>query len=193
MKQKIMMAILVLLATTGSAHADLIVRGTDSLGNQLIYDTVQNITWYDHTFKGVDFHSFPATFASQFGDTTLTGWRLPKHLGTPVTFWDDPGPETPMTDELGVLWRDELGNHFDSSPTGNNKGPFTDLFPEIRWYWLPGGWYINNNAKDWGHVSGAWTLLVRDGDVPAPVPEPATAALLVSGLTLFGIKRKKFS
>ena len=31
------------------AHAALSNRGTDSLGNRLIYDSDLNITWYDYT------------------------------------------------------------------------------------------------------------------------------------------------
>ncbi len=191
MKRGFILAILSFLAITGTANAALIIRGTDTLGNQLIYDSVQNITWYDHTFQNVDFHTFPGTFSAQFGATTLSGWRLPKHIGTPVTCWTTFNTCS-ATDELGFLWKDELGNPFGYLPS-YNKGPFADLFLEVRWYWLEGGWYISNYAKDWGHVPSAWTLLVRDGDV-APqggggitsVAEPLGSGLLMFGLMLVG-------
>lgn len=41
------------------AHAALYNRGTDSLGNQLIYDSDLNITWYDYTKFRVAEIGFP--------------------------------------------------------------------------------------------------------------------------------------
>jgi len=45
------------------AEATLFLRGTDTLGNQLIYDSDRNITWYDYMHHGdVAAVPEPATF-----------------------------------------------------------------------------------------------------------------------------------
>lgn len=153
---------------------------------------MQNLTWYDHSFGGVNLYTFPAAFSTQFGGLTLNDWRLPKHLGTPVTCWAHSLTDCSATDELGYLWKEELGNPFGYLPSyglSYNKGPFTDLFLEKQWYWLQDAWYINHHAKDWGHVTSGFVLLVRDGDVAAGVPEPWTAGLLLSGALLMGWTR----
>ena len=194
--QKIIFSIVIFWVITGTASATLIIRGSDILGNQLIYDDVQDITWYDHSFTGVNWSTFPGAFATQFGGLTLDGWRLPKHLVTPVTCWAHSLTDCSVTtDELGYLWKDELGNPFGDLPSYGltyQKGPFTDLSLETQWYWLEGAWYINFNAKDHGHLSGAAVLLVRDGDVAAAgVPEPWTPGLLMSGMMLMGWARRR--
>ncbi len=201
MKQKIILSIIVFLAFSTNTKASLFVRGTDTLGNQLIYDDVQKVTWYDYSFTGVNLYTFPSNFTTQFGSITLNDWRLPKHLNTPITCWAYGLNDCSATDELGYLWKDELGNPFGDLPSYGltyNKGTFINLFLEKGWYWLEGAWYINSYAKDHGHVSSASVFLVRDGDVVAQgstrtlsVPEPLTAELLVLGMALMGLKRKK--
>ena len=49
MKKVTILAISIFLLMAPSANAELFNRGTDSLGNRLIYDDSTNITWYDYT------------------------------------------------------------------------------------------------------------------------------------------------
>ena len=50
MKKSILLcSICIIFLCSGLANAALIVRGTDSLGNQLIYDDDLDITWYDYS------------------------------------------------------------------------------------------------------------------------------------------------
>ena len=179
------------------AHAALYVRGQDAQGNQLIYDDVQNLTWYDYSFQNVNLYTFPASFSTTFDGRTLDGWRLPMHIGTPVTCWAHSLTDCSATDELGYLWKDILDNPFGDLPSygrAYNKAPFNNLSLETQWYWLEDAWYINSSAKDRGHVTGAAVFLVRDGDVLATstVPLPATFWLFASGVTaLAGIRRRQ--
>lgn len=194
---KLLYFILVYFAIINTAGATLFVRGTDSAGNQLIYDSSQNVTWYDKSFTNVNLYTFPSSFSLQFGGTVYDDWRLPAHLGSPVTCWAYSLTDCTATDELGFLWKEELDNPFGGLQS-YNKGPFTDLFLEQQWYWLEDAWYIRSYAKDRGHVTGAAIFLVRDGDVAAQsstnalsVPEPLLMVLLLSGLLVLPLGTRR--
>ena len=45
----VLFGLVLLMGLSLQAHAALLNRGTDSLGNRLIYDSDLNITWYDYT------------------------------------------------------------------------------------------------------------------------------------------------
>jgi hypothetical protein len=45
----LLMAVLAVFVLVTPAHAFLINRGTDLLGNRLIYDNDLDITWYDYS------------------------------------------------------------------------------------------------------------------------------------------------
>ena len=45
--KKLILVIAFLVFSSSVANATLINRGTDSLGNRLIYDDILDITWYD--------------------------------------------------------------------------------------------------------------------------------------------------
>lgn len=49
----VVVCLLVVLFLINTANAELFVRGTDSLGYQLIYDSDLNITWYDYGYYNV--------------------------------------------------------------------------------------------------------------------------------------------
>jgi len=49
MRKIIFIAMLGIFLLVNIADADLYKRGTDILGNRLIYDSDLNITWYDYT------------------------------------------------------------------------------------------------------------------------------------------------
>jgi len=170
-----------LLGVSVTAQSALVVRGTDDLGNQLIYDTDLDITWYDHSLLE---NSYPAilaalnSFTVQVGGKQFSNWRLPKHLVSPVgKCWGG----CTVTDELQHLWVTELGNPFGDHPS-YNKQPFEHLYLDQVWYWVEGGWYVGTYAKDSGHVPTARAIFVHDGDILATVPLPAAAWLFGGGL-----------
>ncbi|MBE9573359.1 MAG: hypothetical protein IMF11_22245 [Proteobacteria bacterium] len=70
----------ILMVMAGAADAALLMRGTDILGNKLIYDTDMDITWYDYT-KSADTWDNQVAWADSlevtFNDATYNDWRLP--------------------------------------------------------------------------------------------------------------------
>ena len=145
----LLMAVIVVfgLGTTANAYT-LEVRGTDTLGNRLIYDPDLNITWYD-------FSKAPAIWANQvawadtlsvtFGSTIYDDWRLPSTVDGPAVFGFD-GTTTAgyniTNSEMGHLFYTELGNlgYYDINGTNpqpgwglNNTGDFQDLFSSVYW------------------------------------------------------------
>ena len=119
----VLIALMMLLGFTAAAHATLWLRGTDTLGNQLIYDDDLDITWYDHT-NAVDTWQNQVDWASTltvtFDGTNYTGWRLPEMVDGALVY----GHEGPQPDgsynytygfnlynsEVGHLFYTELGN-----------------------------------------------------------------------------------
>ena len=76
----IIMLFAVVIFSSSHGHAELLTRGTDNLGNQLIYDDDLNITWYDYT-NAVEtwyYHtSWANTLSVNFSGTIYDDWRLP--------------------------------------------------------------------------------------------------------------------
>ncbi|MCP3908833.1 MAG: hypothetical protein GY712_12545, partial [Oceanicoccus sp.] len=75
-----LLALLVVCVLVAPAHAVLINRGTDTLGNRLIYDDDLDVTWYDFT-NTADTWSNQVAWAGglsvDFGVNTYDDWRLP--------------------------------------------------------------------------------------------------------------------
>ena len=104
-------------------------RGTDSLGNRLIYDSDLNITWYDYS-KSWDTWQNQVNWASglsvTFGSNTYTDWRLPSTVDGTYAGCGCNGTTTAgyniTSSEMGHLFYTELGNtgYYDTSgnPTG---------------------------------------------------------------------------
>ena len=114
----ILMGLMMVFGLSVQAHATLFVRGTDTLGYQLIYDDDLDITWYDYNA------SILATWHNQvdywvdgltvtFGGTDYTDWRLPETLDGLFDYGTD-GTTTAgyniTTSEMGHLFYTELGN-----------------------------------------------------------------------------------
>ena len=188
-----------LLLSSGVSSAALVNRG-----GGLIYDTTQDITWYNPEagywmdFSGVE------EFASTFSLTTpmghvISNWRLPSVLAP-----DGSGPNigyNDRTSEIGNLYFESLGNIAYSPEFGDYwpwvdqhtllLGPFSSLQKDEYWqseYEVKDGLrYVSvfNFADGFQGLTREtsnhnYILLVADGDVAAAVPEPNSLSLVLA-------------
>jgi hypothetical protein len=219
--KKILILVLTTVLILGlsiSAYANLIVRGTDTLGYQMIYDTDLNITWYDYTNNLNTWHNqmnWVSALTVDFGGTIYTDWRLPTALnqdGTgPCVGYNCTGSEMGHLDYTELIGNSAgMGAHpsFTDGLTGDSESFQAFLNTEYM-YWSgteyapnpDNAWYFGFQDAFQGEytkdgligVSGAgnYAIAVRSGDVSA-VPEPSTMLLFGSGLAGFGLLRKRF-
>lgn len=105
------------------SQADLLNRGTDSLGNRLIYDSDRKITWYDFTYSYLipgptswdNSRNWASSLSVTFNGIEFNDWRLPT-----ITINQDPatygysGSDTYgyniKNSEMGHLFYTALGN-----------------------------------------------------------------------------------
>lgn len=208
----LLIAMVMVVGLMGQAQADLVLRGVDSLGNGLIYDTGLNVTWYDYT-RSVDFWHNQVNWAAgltvNFGGNVYDDWRLPTTVdGQYVVGYDGTttGGWNITSSEMGHLYYVSLGNKGAYDTNGNyqpgyglvNKGPFQHLQAGTLW---SGTKYslISNRAWRFSFYDGSQyyggygevnALAVRPGDVSA-VPIPGAIWLLGSGLAGLYVVRKK--
>lgn len=215
--KRIFNLLLVLVIVIGiyvPAHATLINRGTDTLGNRLIYDDDLNITWYDFT-KSADNWGNQVIWADAlsvtFGSTVYDDWRLPSTVDG-VYAWGSDGTTTAgyniTSSEMGHLFYAELGNlgYYDTSGNSQagwgltNTGEFQHLQANVYWSgteYSAGPRYAWNFNFDYGFQfavgknDGFYAMAGRPGDVSTSVPEPATMFLLGSGLVGMAVLRKR--
>lgn len=176
------------------AHAALYNRGADSLGNNLIYDSDLNITWYDYTPDANTWENqlhWAAALTVIFNGAPICDWRLPTTVkGTFV--WGFDGTTTAgsniTSSEMGHLFYTELGNKANYDTSGNaqsgwgltNTGPFRNLFncfywsgteyaaiPDFAW-----GFYFGVGGQDVFYKANYYyTLAVHPGDVAVAAPQ----------------------
>jgi hypothetical protein len=183
---KKLILVITFLLFTSTAQAFLINRGTDSLGNRLIYDDDLDITWYDYT------HSQPTDATNtwqnhmdwasglsvNFGGTIYDNWRLPETPDSDYIWtngYDGTGTagSNITSGELGHLFYTELGNlgQLDTSGVNlqdlglsglKNTGLFQNLVTSgfYRSYWY--GTKVTNSTGD-PDVEWAWNFNLELG------------------------------
>lgn len=197
---------LIVLVFVAPASADLIVRGTDTLGNKLIYDTDLDVTWYDFT-NGPDHwdvqNVWVETLVVNFDGFSYNDWRLP---GPGVDYGGFGYYDTQA--ELGHLFYIELGNEGEYNPwpiPNPNFGGITnkDVFDNIvfSYYWdsyrpasrpYGAGFFLfSTGRQSEGHIENDFSAIaVRDGDM-VPTPIPGAAWLLGSGIVALVTRKRK--
>jgi len=172
-----------------------------------LYDTVQNLTWYNDSANPVTMTWDAAVaWAANLDVGGFNDWELPKidysHL--PDSGWPDCGLTTcgdnvnTSGSEWAHLWYETLGN---TAGSMTNTGPFQNL--QSHYYWS-GTEYTPARNDAWffstldGYQSGAikfltlYALAVRPGDVvAASVPEPQPLVLALFGLVALWVAGRR--
>jgi hypothetical protein len=201
-----MTSLLVLVLLVFSpAHATLINNGND-----LIYDTDLNITWYNPSVGNMtwDQASIWITSLNTLSIGGVTGWRLPTALNYLNGSYPAYGYNVTES-ELGHLYYEELGN---SADMYNNStlitGPFTNLqsvnywtsTTDAKWAGTPGKAFAfsfitgGQGTASMDLVASYSVLAVHAGDISAAshTPIPGAILLLGPGLVCLAVIRKKF-
>ncbi len=207
---------LFLIFFTVNANAALEVRGTDTLGNQLIYDTVLDITWYDYSTETMlwqDAVDWADNLVVTFGTNVYSDWRLPEALPVNGSFYVYDGPDDGSIDigpnitsenaELSHLFNVTLGNSYviddDYYPGIHNQFPFNNLLDWYYWYETESGrfapdeygfffLFYNGFQSSWDDPDMSnHAMAVLDGDVVFGDPVPIPSALLLLVSGILGL------
>jgi hypothetical protein len=210
----LLLALLLVLADTRDARADLI-----DYGNGLIYDTLQDLTWLDPAFMSAphgpeyapDDDSFCGAFrvcdwyytyagATQWVSDLKYGgyddWRLPDfEMGGSDPGYGDNEWHRALAQLPGWVFEiDSQGTPVEVLAQGgpgplNAHGYWFVWMDERLIYTSPfaGGGYDFPDDSD---TFTAAVRVVRSGR-PASVPEPATLALIALGATTMAIRRRR--
>lgn len=162
----------------------------------------QQMTWSD-----------AVSWAANLNIAGHDDWRLPRMTDLGLNGCSNPflgcGYNNHSTNsELSHLFYETLGNVglFDEAgaiaPAGYgtlNTGSINDLQPVSYWFETPyaqdesSAWFFNLGYGFQGVTSKSnlnFYMVVMDGDLTSPVPEPESYAMFASGLLLFCLRRK---
>lgn len=176
------------------------------------YDTSLNITWLANANKnGAMTWTDAKSWAGSLEVFGFIGWRLPDTLPVGSTFGPADFAVGGTASEMGHLFFLTLGNcgtdgggpHPCVGQTINglsNTGPFIGMQPSPYWSGtayapIPGyGWFFNTFVGMQDAISinvASFAMAVRPGDVTGVVPEPQTYALLLTGLAVLAVVRRR--
>lgn len=193
-----------MVAAMGFPQAALIDRG-----GGMVFDNALNVTWlqdanYAKT-SGYDADGLLTWSSASVWVTGLTyggytDWRLPTSNASCNSFGGEVTAKNCMTSELGSLFYISLGNFDATQPGGGlqNVGLFVNLFGG-HGYWTSTGFdsygYYFHMASGYQAYSSKenlhYALAVRDGDVSTAVPAPATIILMLTGIGLLGLTKRR--
>ena len=163
-------AISMVLGFYVQAHADLYLRGTDTAGNRLIYDSDLDITWYDYSNAPNTWQNqmnWASALTVNFGVNIFDDWRLP-------SAFDSCSGYNCTNSEMGHLYYIE-------GVTFSNPGFFLNLVLEDDWSGTEAPcqtdcafrFYFGTGFQDpSGKSTLYYALAVRDGDVGDGPPLP---------------------
>ena len=154
----------IVLGVSMPTHAALQNRGTDTLGNRLIYDSDLNITWYDYTnstSSSWDYHmNWASALTVNIGGTVYDDWRLPT-----ITIMETPAVHSYgglttfgyniTSSEMGHLFHTELGNLGRYDTSGNDRGAGNRLVNTDPFMHLQPHYYYSNT----GNPNDFWTAV----------------------------------
>lgn len=142
MMKKVLFFLIVTIAVIGvgaTARADLLLRGEDNLGYNLVYDTDLDITWYDFSLFAPAYKDaviWAKQLSVEVGTNKFEGWRLPSFLEG-----ENSNSESPHYTEVEHLYLLELERYQVLHPWA---------FPDKWRYFenLSGGYYWVIQGKD---------------------------------------------
>ncbi len=142
MKKNILFFLISIILIVGmgiTSKADLILKGEDNLGYNLVYDTDLNITWYDFSHFAPAYHDaviWADQLSVKVGSIEFTDWRLPSFIEG-----EDSSSGSLHSIEIEHLYLIELVN---------NEVMFPWIFRDKWRYFdnLAGGYYWMIQAKD---------------------------------------------
>ena len=188
--------IVMVLGFSFQAEAALENRGTDSLGNRLIYDDYFDITWYDYS-NSINTWQNQMDWANDLlvsgGDLigVYDNWRLP-------TAKEDCSGYDCITSEMGHLYYTELGNiaREGLSSTGDFQNleaanywsgtEYSPMADRAAWPFDTNTGYQGANFKSESYAA----IAVMQGDVSVvTAPEPISYVLFLTGGAMLGFRR----
>lgn len=219
MKKQILLKVFIACIMTfggfSNAQASLMIQGTGQIWDvtndvalsgdiNLIYDSIQDITWLDYTenvgmAEWSDLNDKAEDLAVKVNGIIFDSWRLP----ATEAFVNDISELDPIGSELGHLYH--IGLEGVAQKWGDNVGPFSEIGYRDAYVLnrdigiLGDGWdhfygfeFRDGEHVEWRSSEDTFWIAVHDGQIGQSVPEPSTMFLLGFGLISLTAFRRKF-